>query len=250
MTTIQEVFLSELKDLHSAESQLIKALPKMAKAAKAPELAKAFENHLVETQNHKERLVQIGEILGEKLTGETCDAMKGLVEEADGLIEEFEKSFSRDAALIAGAQRVEHYEIAAYGCTREMAKVLGHEDIVALLDATLQEEGDTDKLLTEVAVSTVLPAALSDSGVEADDDEDDENDEDEDEDYDDEDEDEEEDDDDDDDEEASGKSKTNGKSSAKAKSSSKSSGKSKASGAGKAKSGGKSSSKAKSKAAK
>lgn len=167
MTNLQEIFLSELKDLFSAESQLLKALPKMAKAAQSPELAKAFEEHLTQTEGHKKRLEQISEILGEKLTGETCDAMKGLCEEGDGIIKDFDKSTSRDVALIAAAQRVEHYEMAAYGCTREIAKVLGHQDIMKLLDETLQEEGDTDKLLTKIAVSEVLPAALSDSKVPA-----------------------------------------------------------------------------------
>jgi ferritin-like metal-binding protein YciE len=163
MTTIQEIFLHELKDLHSAESQMLKALPKLAKAAKSPELAKAFEDHLTETEGHKKRLDKIAEILGQKLTGETCDAMKGLVEEGNGIISEFDKSVSRDAALIAAAQRVEHYEIAAYGCAREMAKVLGHSDVAKLLDETLKEEGQADKALTKVAVSNILPAALEES---------------------------------------------------------------------------------------
>jgi ferritin-like metal-binding protein YciE len=165
MTTIQEVFLHELKDLFSAESQLLKALPKLARAAKSPELAKAFEDHLAETEIQKGRLDKIAELVGEKLSGEACAAMKGLIEESNGIISEFEKSFSRDAALIAGAQRVEHYEIAAYGCTREIAEVLGHKEIAKLLDETIKEEGQADKLLTKVAVSTVLPAALEDSKV-------------------------------------------------------------------------------------
>lgn len=163
MTTIGEVFTHELKDLFSAETQLIKALPKMAKAAKSPELAKAFEDHLKETEKQKERLTQIGEILGEKLTGETCDAMKGLIEEGEGVIKDFEPSFARDAALIAVAQRVEHYEIAAYGCAEEMAKVLGHKEVVKILNEIQQEEGDADKLLTKVAVKNVLPEALKES---------------------------------------------------------------------------------------
>lgn len=167
MTNIQEVFLHELKDLFSAESQMLKALPKLAAAAKSPELAKAFENHLAETKVQKERLEKISELIGEKLTGETCDAMKGLVAEGEGIIDEFDKSFSRDAALIAVAQRVEHYEIAAYGCTREMAQVLGHKEIAKLLDTTIKEEGAADKLLTQVAVTNVLPSALSDSKITA-----------------------------------------------------------------------------------
>lgn len=167
MTTIQEVFLHELKDLYSAESQMIKALPKLAKAAKSPELAKAFEEHLKETEKQREQLTKIGEILGKKLTGETCDAMKGLVEEGEGIMKEFDESFARDAALIAVAQRVEHYEIAAYGCTEEMAKVLGHKDVAKILNEIQQQEGDADKLLTKIAVKNVLPEALTESKVPA-----------------------------------------------------------------------------------
>lgn len=172
MTTLSEIFIHELKDIFSAESQLIKALPKMAKASATPELAEAFTTHLEQTKVQRDRLQQIGEILEEKLTGETCKAMQGLIEEGEGIVEDFDESAARDAALVAAAQRVEHYEISAYGSALALAKALGHEDVVALLEQTLQEEADTDKLLTQICESTVVPAALEDEDEEDEDDED------------------------------------------------------------------------------
>lgn len=161
MPTLEEIFLHELKDLYSAESQLIAALPKMSKASNTPELAQAFDTHLAQTREQKNRLEQVAKLLDESLAGETCKAMKGLVEEGQGIIEEFDESAARDAALIAAAQRVEHYEIAAYGSAVALAKALGHEDVASLLDATLQEEGDTDKLLTQICEGTVIPNAMA-----------------------------------------------------------------------------------------
>jgi ferritin-like metal-binding protein YciE len=160
MTTLPEIFEHELKDLFSAESQLIAALPKMKKAASTPELAQAFETHLAQTREQKARLQEIAKMLDTSLGGHTCKAMQGLIEEGSELMEEFEPSPARDAALIAAAQRVEHYEISAYGSACALAKALGHNEVAALLDKTLQEEGDTDKLLTEISLNTVVPSSL------------------------------------------------------------------------------------------
>jgi ferritin-like metal-binding protein YciE len=160
MTTLPEILEHELKDLFSAESQLIKALPKLQKASNTPELAEAFENHLMQTKEQKKRLQEIEKILSTKLTGHTCKAMQGLIEEGEEIVEEFDPSPARDAALIAAAQRVEHYEISAYGSARALAQALGHQEIAELLNITLQEEGDTDHLLTQIAESSVVPASL------------------------------------------------------------------------------------------
>ena len=161
MTTLPEVLEHELKDLFSAESQLIKALPKMQKAATTPELAQAFETHLAQTKEQRARLQEVGKLLDINLGGHTCKAMQGLIEEGQEIVEEFDPSPARDAALIAAAQRVEHYEISAYGCARALAKALGHAEVAALLDTTLQEEGDTDKLLTDISLNNVVPASLN-----------------------------------------------------------------------------------------
>jgi ferritin-like metal-binding protein YciE len=148
---LEQLFVDELKDIYSAEKQITKALPKMAKAAKSPELKKAFETHLEETKGQIERLDEIFETLGKKATGKTCHGMQGLVEEGNEMIQELEKSDVRDAALISAAQRVEHYEIAAYGTVREYAKMLGQKDAAKLLDETLEEEKATDEKLNELS---------------------------------------------------------------------------------------------------
>ena len=161
MTELREIFLHELQDLYSAESQLITALPKMKAASASPALAEAFETHLQQTKEQKSRLQQIGKLLGESLSGEKCKAMQGLIEEGQGIVEEFELSTARDAALIAAAQRVEHYEISAYGSAKALAESLGHQDVVALLEATLTEEKNTDLLLTDLCESEIIPAAMA-----------------------------------------------------------------------------------------
>jgi ferritin-like metal-binding protein YciE len=150
--TLEDLFEDGLKDIYSAEQQLIKALPKMVKAAESEELQDAFEKHLAETKRQAERIEKIFSRLKiDKSDIETCEAMKGLIEEADQVIEEYEQSPVRDAALIIGAQKVEHYEIAAYGSLCELADVLGHSQFVNILEKTLQEEGDTDHKLSAIA---------------------------------------------------------------------------------------------------
>jgi ferritin-like metal-binding protein YciE len=155
LNNLNDLLIDQLKDLYNAESQLTKALPKMVKAAKNPELRKAFETHLAQTEEHVSRLEQVFESLGEKVKSKTCLAMKGLIEEGAEAIKEDAEPSVKDAALIAAAQRVEHYEIAAYGTVRRYAEQLGKKEAANLLDKTLQEEGDTDKLLTKIAESHV-----------------------------------------------------------------------------------------------
>lgn len=149
--SIGDLFLDELKDLYSAEKQITKALPKMAKAASTAELSEAFQNHLEETCGHIERLETIFQTLGKRGTGKTCEGMKGLLEEGAEMIEEVEKGPVRDAGLISAAQRVEHYEMAGYGSVRAYAELLGKNDIVELLEATLEEEKAADEKLTEIS---------------------------------------------------------------------------------------------------
>jgi ferritin-like metal-binding protein YciE len=151
--SIEDLFLDELKDLYSAEKQITKALPKMVKAASTQELSAAFDSHLQETKGHVERLEEIFEKLGKRGTGKTCEGMKGVLEEGSEVIQEIEKGAVRDAALIAAAQRVEHYEIAGYGSVRSFAELLGKQDIVELLEETLQEEKAADEKLTTISGS-------------------------------------------------------------------------------------------------
>src|ERR1700748_1142741 len=149
--SLNDLYIEQLKDLHSAETQLIKALPKMAKAAKSPELKAAFTEHLEETKEQLERLNQISEKLGKRLTGHTCAAMKGLIEEGSEWMEEDAEPGVMDAGLIASAQRVEHYEMAGYGTVHNFAQLLGEDKAAKLLAETLQEEGAADKKLTALA---------------------------------------------------------------------------------------------------
>ena len=160
LNTLQDLFVEELRDLYSAENQLVKALPKMAKAASAEELKAAFEEHLEQTKEHVQRLEQIFEELGEKPTGKTCKAMEGLVEEGAELIKEKPEASVLDAGLIAAAQRVEHYEIAGYGSVRTFAKTLGHAKAAKVLQTTLDEEGETDRKLTELAEQVINAQAV------------------------------------------------------------------------------------------
>ncbi len=153
--SLQKLFVEELRDLYSAENQILKALPKMMKAATAPELKAAFEKHLKETEGQVERLETIFETLGEKPKGKTCKAMEGLVEEGSELMKEDIEPAVLDAGLIAAAQRVEHYEMAGYGTVRTYAKLLKHKDAEKLLKATLDEEAATDEALNELAESSI-----------------------------------------------------------------------------------------------
>ena len=148
---LKELFVDELKDIYSAETQLVKALPKMAKAAASDELRSGFEKHLKQTEGHVSRLEQIFQQLDEKPTGKKCMGMEGLIKEGGEAAEEDYEDDAKDAALIGAAQRVEHYEIAAYGTVRAMAEKLGNDKAVKLLSQTLQEEKDTDQKLTELA---------------------------------------------------------------------------------------------------
>ncbi len=159
LESLRDLYIEELKDLYSAESQLLKALPKMAKAATSAELQKAFEDHLAETEGQVERLETIFKELEEKPTGKTCQAMKGLVEEGKEVIEEDAEDDVRDAALIAAAQRVEHYEMAGYGCVRTYAQLLGYDKAAKLLQQTLDEEGAADKALTKLSKQINIDAA-------------------------------------------------------------------------------------------
>ena len=156
---LKELFIDELKDLYNAENQLVKALPKMAKAAESPELKAGFEEHLEQTKGHVERLESIFSKLGENPKGKKCKAMEGLVEEGAEAIEEYEGAV-RDAALIGGAQRVEHYEMAGYGTVIAMANQLGESGYARLLEQTLEEEKETDAKLTSLS-KKVNPAAAS-----------------------------------------------------------------------------------------
>lgn len=161
MPELQEFLVDELKDLLSAESQLVKTLPKMAKAARNPKLKAAFEKHAQETQGHVERLKQVFELLGQPAKAKTCKAMQGLVEEGLEMLEEGkqkEESIS-DLGLVASAQKVEHYEIASYGTVRTIAEQLGQKKVAKLLQQTLREEEKTDLLLTKLS-EPVLNHAL------------------------------------------------------------------------------------------
>jgi ferritin-like metal-binding protein YciE len=151
LTTLEKLFVHELKDLYSAENQLLEALPKMANAASNDSLRTAFEDHRKETQEHVRRLEQVFEDLDFKPGGEHCDGMEGLLEEGEEIIEMDGNPSVKDAALIAAAQRVEHYEIAGYGTARNIARHLGNQKAEKLLQTTLDEEGKADKLLTELA---------------------------------------------------------------------------------------------------
>ncbi|KOR46667.1 hypothetical protein ADT25_06160 [Xanthomonas oryzae] len=149
--TVEELFIHELSDIYSAEKQLTKSLPRLARAATEPKLKQAFEVHLEETQGQIERIDQVVDVLGIKLKRIKCAAMEGLVEESREVIDEIEAGPVRDAALIGGAQKVEHYEIASYGTIAAMAKQLGYADALPLLLATLEEEKATDEKLTLLA---------------------------------------------------------------------------------------------------
>lgn len=153
--TLEDLFLDTLKDIYYAEKQIVKTLPKMAKAAQSAELKAGFEQHLEESQGHVERLEQIFELLGKPARGKTCDAILGIIEEGKTIMEEFKGTIALDAGLISAAQAVEHYEIARYGTLKTWAGQLGYADAVALLDATLQEEIATDQKLSDVAQTAV-----------------------------------------------------------------------------------------------
>jgi ferritin-like metal-binding protein YciE len=151
LDSLQKLYVDELKDLHSAERQIIQALPKMIKAASSPELKSALEEHLNVTREQLARLDQIFEGLGKRATGKKCKGMEGLLEEGKELLQEDAAPEVLDAGIISAAQRVEHYEMAGYGTVRTYAQLLGEKDAAKLLQRTLDEEGDADKKLTQIA---------------------------------------------------------------------------------------------------
>ena len=151
--TLEDLFLDTLKDIYYAERQIVKALPKMAKAAQDPNLKAGFEKHLQETEGHIERLEQVFEIIGETPRGKTCDAILGILEEGKSIMEDFKGTIALDAGLISSGQAVEHYEMARYGTLRTWAQQLGRNDAAKLFEATLREERATDQALTKLAES-------------------------------------------------------------------------------------------------
>jgi ferritin-like metal-binding protein YciE len=161
LDNLENVLVLQLQDLRSAEEQLITALPKMAAAANNPELRSAFETHLLETRKQKSRLDKVFNLLGKEPGSESCEAMRGLISEGEEIMGLDGDPDVKDAALIAAAQRVEHYEIAGYGCARTFARRLGLDEIAEILQESLDEEGNADKILTHIAESWVNSAALT-----------------------------------------------------------------------------------------
>jgi ferritin-like metal-binding protein YciE len=153
--TLDDLFLDTLKDIYYAEKQIVKTLPKMAKAATSPDLKAGFQAHLEETEGHIERLEQIFELIGKPARGKTCDAILGIIEEGKSIMDEFKGTVALDAGLISAAQAVEHYEMARYGTLKTWAAQLGMKDAVKLLEATLKEEEAADRKLSQVATTQV-----------------------------------------------------------------------------------------------
>jgi ferritin-like metal-binding protein YciE len=166
LDTLKKLYVEELRDVYSAEQQLLKALPKMAKGASSDELKQAFEDHLEQTKGHVERLEEIFETLDEKPTGKTCKAMKGLIEEGSEILKEDGEDSVLDAGIIAAAQKVEHYEMATYGTLRTWADLLNEDEAASLLQETLDEEAQADKTLNELATEVINPEALLEGEVE------------------------------------------------------------------------------------
>lgn len=163
MKTLEDLFLNELADMYDAEQRIVKALPKLAKAATCDDLKAALQSHLKETEGHVKTLEQVFQCFGEKAWGETCEATKGLLEEGDEIATEFKDSPAINAALIAAAQKVEHYEMASYGCLHEWAGVLGNQKAATLLQGILEEEKAANESLTELARASSNEEALGES---------------------------------------------------------------------------------------
>jgi ferritin-like metal-binding protein YciE len=157
---LEDLFHDTLKDIYYAERKILKALPKMAKGAQAPDLKAAFEKHRDETEQHVERLQEVFEILGKRAQGKNCPAIDGIIEEGEEVLEDYKSTAALDAGLIAAAQAVEHYEITRYGTLKRWAELMGKKDAVKLLDATLNEEAKTDDALTALADALVNEKAL------------------------------------------------------------------------------------------
>ena len=164
ITTMNDLFLHTLKDVYFAENAILKALPKMAKKAEAPQLKSAFETHLEETKGQVERLKQIFELLGEKASGEECPAIEGIIEESEELMSEIKDPYVLDAALIAAAQAVEHYEITRYGTLTAWAEELGLDEVVPILEETLEEEKATDVKLSALGETRLNKVAIDKCG--------------------------------------------------------------------------------------
>ena len=158
--SMEDLFLEQIADLYDAEKRLVKALPKMAEASTSQTLSQALQSHLLETEGHVTRLEKIFRMLGKDPKGQTCDAMKGLISEGEDIVSDIDKSSLRDAGVIAAGNRVEHYEIAAYGSARTFAQTLGLTQAAALLEQTLQEEKKADQKLTQLAESMINEEAL------------------------------------------------------------------------------------------
>jgi ferritin-like metal-binding protein YciE len=167
LDSLKKLFVEEVKDIYNAEKQLLRALPRMAKAAESTELRQAFTKHLKETEGHVQRLERIFRELGQAVRGKQCKGMAGLIEEGKEKLEEESEAPVLDAALIASAQKVEHYEIAAYGCLRTYAQLLGYDQAAELLEQTLAEEEAADKKLTELGEGGINQAAAAAGGIEA-----------------------------------------------------------------------------------
>jgi ferritin-like metal-binding protein YciE len=163
LNTLEQLYVSELRDIYSAENQLLKALPKMAKGASSPELKDAFQKHLEQTKGHVERLEELFEQLDESPKGKTCHGMKGLIEEGSELLKEDGEDSVLDAGMIVAAQKVEHYEIASYGSVRTFANLLGRDEEAKLLQSTLDEEAETNEILNQLAESVVNPEAANET---------------------------------------------------------------------------------------
>jgi ferritin-like metal-binding protein YciE len=160
LDTLEKLYVDELRDIYNAENQLLKALPKMAKGSSSPDLKSGFEKHLRQTETHVQRLDQIFAELDESPKGKTCRAMKGLIEEGSEILKEEGEESVLDAGIIVAAQKVEHYEMAAYGSARTFARLLGQDKAAELLQSTLDEESETNESLNQLAENIVNPEAL------------------------------------------------------------------------------------------
>ena len=169
LTTLDKLFHHELKDIYDAEHQVVKALPKLAETACSEELAEAFQEHLEQTKGHIQRLEQVFQEIGQRPERQTCDGMRGLLQEGEKALQEDADEAVKDAALISAAQRVEHYEMAVYGTLRTWARLLGYEESARLLDETLDEEEGTDSALTGIAQSINVGAAAGGNEAEGED---------------------------------------------------------------------------------
>jgi ferritin-like metal-binding protein YciE len=167
LRSLDDVLMEQLADLHSAETQLVEALPKVAKSASTPELRQAIEDHLVQTRSHVQRLEKAFSHLGTQVPDEHCEGMEGLLQEGEKVIETDGDPVAKDAALIAAAQRVEHYEIAGYGTARALAGELGHDEVKRLMDETLDEEAAADEKLTKIATGGKLGSGVNEAATRA-----------------------------------------------------------------------------------